>query len=180
MARPARPEPATVFLGLEVSGLDAARIDEVLARPEFTGWTREQWCYEIIQTALRYYVGDRPGASPRQQPSSRQPASRQPASRQASSRQASPPPPPPPSPPPGAPAPRRRPPAAGARAVRFLRRRAGTSAGLPASGGRPGLPAGHLRGVRRHLVGLTAQCRSCAPPPTDAAAGACSWVTFSG
>jgi len=100
MARPARPEPATVFLGLEVSGLDAARIDEVLARPEFTGWTREQWCYEIIQTALRYYVGDRPGASPRQQPSSRQPASRQPASRQASSRQASPRPRRPPEPPP--------------------------------------------------------------------------------
>src|SRR6202012_4895042 len=72
MARPARPEPATVFLGLEVSGLDAARSDEVLARPEFTGWTREQWCYEIIQTAMRYYVGDRPGASPRQQPSLRQ------------------------------------------------------------------------------------------------------------
>ena len=64
MARPARSEPAVVRLGLEVSGPDAARIDEVLARPEFTGWTREQWCYEIIQTALRYYVGEPGRASP--------------------------------------------------------------------------------------------------------------------
>lgn len=68
MARPARSEPAVVRLGLEVSGPDAARIDEVLARPEFTGWTREQWCYEIIQTALRYYVGEPDRASPRPQP----------------------------------------------------------------------------------------------------------------
>src|ERR1700744_5290226 len=80
MARPARPEPATVFLGLEVSGLDAARSDEVLARPEFTGWTREQWCYEIIQTALRYYVANTPSASARQQPSSGPGPARQPAS----------------------------------------------------------------------------------------------------
>jgi hypothetical protein len=56
-----------VRLGLEVSGSDAARIDQVLARPEFTGWTREQWCYEIIQTALRYYVPDAGSAPPRPQ-----------------------------------------------------------------------------------------------------------------
>jgi hypothetical protein len=64
MARPARSEPAVVRLGLEVSGSDAARIDQVLARPEFTGWTREQWCYEIVQTALRYYVPDAGSAAP--------------------------------------------------------------------------------------------------------------------
>ena len=57
-----------VRLGLEVSRLDAARIDQVLARPEFAGWTREQWCYEIIQTALRYYVGETGSAPPRPQP----------------------------------------------------------------------------------------------------------------
>jgi len=67
MARPARPEPRLVPIGLEVSGPDAARIDQVLARPEFTGWTREQWCYEIVQTALRYYVPDAASAPPRPQ-----------------------------------------------------------------------------------------------------------------
>jgi hypothetical protein len=62
-------------LGLELSGLDAARIDQVLARPEFTGWTREQWCYEIIQTALRYYVGEPASAAPRPQPAPEPPRS---------------------------------------------------------------------------------------------------------
>jgi hypothetical protein len=31
-------------------------MDQVLARPEFAGWTRAEWCLEIIQTALRYYT----------------------------------------------------------------------------------------------------------------------------
>ena len=49
------PEPAWVPIGLEVSETDAARIDQVLARPEFAGWTRAEWCQEIVRTALRYY-----------------------------------------------------------------------------------------------------------------------------
>jgi hypothetical protein len=53
-------DPARVPLGLEVSEADAARIDQVLARPEFAGWTRSEWCREIIRSALRYYVGDPP------------------------------------------------------------------------------------------------------------------------
>jgi hypothetical protein len=32
----------------------------VVTRPEFAGWTRGEWCVEIIRTALRYYVGDAP------------------------------------------------------------------------------------------------------------------------
>jgi outer membrane biosynthesis protein TonB len=78
MARPARPEPDLVSVDLEVSGPDAARIDQVLARPEFTGWTREQWCHEIIQTALRYYVGDAVSAPPKPQPAPEPPRPPQP------------------------------------------------------------------------------------------------------
>ena len=33
-----------------------AQIDEVLERPEFTDWSRSEWCREIIRTALRYYM----------------------------------------------------------------------------------------------------------------------------
>jgi hypothetical protein len=58
MARARRPDPVRVLIGLEVSEADAARIDQVLARPEFAEWTRAQWCHEIVRTALRYYVGD--------------------------------------------------------------------------------------------------------------------------
>jgi predicted MFS family arabinose efflux permease len=60
MARTRRPDSARVPIGLEVSEADAARIDQVLARPEFAGWSRAEWCREIIRTALRYYVGDTP------------------------------------------------------------------------------------------------------------------------
>ena len=60
MARPRRSESARVPIGLKVSEADAARIDQVLARPEYVGWTREEWCREIIRSALRYYVGDGP------------------------------------------------------------------------------------------------------------------------
>ena len=56
--------PARVPIGLKVSEADAARIDEVLARPEFAGWTRPEWCREIIRSALRYYVGDDPAPDP--------------------------------------------------------------------------------------------------------------------
>jgi hypothetical protein len=53
-----------VPIGLEVSKADAARIDEVLERPEFAGWSRAEWCVVIIRTALRYYVGDASAAGP--------------------------------------------------------------------------------------------------------------------
>jgi hypothetical protein len=58
MARPRRSESARVPIGLEVSETDAARIDQVLSRPEFATWTRADWCREIVRSALRYYVGD--------------------------------------------------------------------------------------------------------------------------
>lgn len=61
MARTRLPDSARVPIGLKVSEADAARIDQVLARPEFAGWSRAEWCREIVRTALRYYVGDAPG-----------------------------------------------------------------------------------------------------------------------
>ena len=64
MARPGRPESASVPIWLKLSEVDAARMDQVLARPEFAGWTRAEWCLEIIQTALRYYTRPRPAAEP--------------------------------------------------------------------------------------------------------------------
>jgi hypothetical protein len=58
MAGSRLPDPVRVPIGLRVSEADAAEIDEVLARPEFAGWSRAEWCLEIIRSALRYYVGD--------------------------------------------------------------------------------------------------------------------------
>jgi hypothetical protein len=63
MVRPELPESARVRIELAVSEIDAARIDEVVTRPEFAGWTRGEWCVEIIRTALRYYVGDAPAGA---------------------------------------------------------------------------------------------------------------------
>lgn len=60
MACPELPGSARVRIELEMSGIEAAAIDEVVAQPEFAGWTRGEWCVEIIRTALRYYVGDPP------------------------------------------------------------------------------------------------------------------------
>jgi hypothetical protein len=60
MACPELPDSARVRIELDISGVDAARIDEAVTRPEFAGWTRGEWCVEIIRTALRYYVGDAP------------------------------------------------------------------------------------------------------------------------
>lgn len=68
MARSRLPDPARVPIGLRVSEADAARIDQVLARPEFAGWSRSEWCREIIQTALRYYVGEPAAAEDGQAP----------------------------------------------------------------------------------------------------------------
>ena len=78
MARSRLPDSALVPIGLEVSGTDAARIDEVLGRPEFAGWTRSEWCREIIRTALRYYTGDAPAADRRQDRPAEPPAAAQP------------------------------------------------------------------------------------------------------
>ncbi|HEV8276318.1 MAG TPA: hypothetical protein VGQ26_11570 [Streptosporangiaceae bacterium] len=66
MARPRLTEAARVSIALKVSQVDAAQIDEVLTRPEFAGWTRAEWCREIIRTALRYYVGDASAPDPGQ------------------------------------------------------------------------------------------------------------------
>ena len=80
MARPRLADSARVPIGLNVSEADAARIDEVLTRPEFAGWTRPEWCREIIRSALRYYVGDDPAPEPGQGRTPVQPAAPQPAS----------------------------------------------------------------------------------------------------
>jgi len=63
MARPGRTETESVPIWLKLSEDDAARMAQVLARPEFAGWTRAEWCLEMIQTALRYYTRTRPAAA---------------------------------------------------------------------------------------------------------------------
>src|SRR5213078_3053267 len=78
MARARLTESARVSIALKVSQVDAARIDEVLTRPEFAGWTRAEWCREIIRTALRYYVGDAPAPDPGQARVPARPAAAQP------------------------------------------------------------------------------------------------------
>jgi hypothetical protein len=66
MARTKLPDKARVTIGLKVSEADATQMDQVLTRPEFAGWTRAEWCREIVRTALRYYAADPPppGAQP--------------------------------------------------------------------------------------------------------------------
>jgi len=63
MARAGRTEPDSVSIWLKLSEEDAARMTQVLARPEFAGWTRAEWCLEMIQTALGYYTRPRPAAA---------------------------------------------------------------------------------------------------------------------
>jgi hypothetical protein len=70
MARPGRTEPDSVSIWLKLSAEDAARMTQVLARPEFAGWTRAEWCLEMIQTALGYYTRPRPAAGPDQKQAS--------------------------------------------------------------------------------------------------------------
>src|SRR5690349_15629994 len=65
MARPGRSEDTSVPIWLKLSAADSAKMDQVLARPEFEGWTKGEWCLEIIQTALRYYTRPRPAGEPR-------------------------------------------------------------------------------------------------------------------
>jgi len=81
MARTRLPDTARVSIGLRVSEADAARIDQVLARPEFEGWSRSEWCVEIIRSALRYYAGDPPSPVADQAPASPQPADPEPPTR---------------------------------------------------------------------------------------------------
>ncbi len=78
MARARQPESARVPIGLNVSEADAARIDQVLGRPEYAGWTRAEWCREIIRSALRYYVGDDPAPDPGQARVAARPAAAEP------------------------------------------------------------------------------------------------------
>jgi len=58
---------------------------QVLARPEFAGWTRAEWCLEMIQTALGYYTRPRPAAgaggerAPAAEPAPAEPAPAEPA-----------------------------------------------------------------------------------------------------
>jgi hypothetical protein len=64
MARTKLPDKARVTIGLKVSEADATQMDQVLTRPEFAGWTRAEWCREIVRTALRYYAADPPPPDP--------------------------------------------------------------------------------------------------------------------
>ena len=76
MARSRLPDTTSVpiVLRISISEEDVARIDQVLARPEFAEWSRSEWCLEIIRTALRYYVGD--SASPEAKPAPAAPEAR--------------------------------------------------------------------------------------------------------
>ena len=85
MARAGRTEPDSVSIWLKLSAEDAARMTQVLTRPEFAGWTRAEWCLEMIQTALGYYTRPRPPAgadgerAPATEPAPAEPAAAEPA-----------------------------------------------------------------------------------------------------
>jgi outer membrane biosynthesis protein TonB len=78
MARPGQTESESVPIWLKLSEADAEQMDQVLARPEFAGWTKAEWCLEIIQTALRYYA-KRPIAEPGRARAASQPATAEPS-----------------------------------------------------------------------------------------------------
>ena len=67
----------SVPIWLKLSEADAAQMEQVLARPEFAGWTKAEWCLEIIQTALRYYT-KRPVAEPSRERAPARPAATEP------------------------------------------------------------------------------------------------------
>jgi hypothetical protein len=85
MARAGRTEPDSVSIWLKLSAEDAARMTQVLTRPEFAGWTRAEWCLEMIQTALGYYTRPRRPAgadgerAPAAEPAPAEPAPAEPA-----------------------------------------------------------------------------------------------------
>src|SRR5512135_252206 len=87
MARPGRSEDTSVPIWLKLSAADSAKMDQVLARPEFEGWTRGEWCLEIIQTALRYYTRPRPAGEPSRKRAPKPPGKPVPPSRAADPRQ---------------------------------------------------------------------------------------------
>jgi hypothetical protein len=80
MARAGQTEPDSVSIWLKLSGEDAARMTQVLARPEFAGWTRAEWCLEMIQTALGYYTRPRPPTAPGRAPAAEPEAAAEPES----------------------------------------------------------------------------------------------------
>jgi hypothetical protein len=80
MAHPRLPDSARVPVGLTISEAEAMQIDQVLARPEFAGWTRPQWCREIIRSALRYYAGNARAPDPGEARGSGRPEPSQPVS----------------------------------------------------------------------------------------------------
>ena len=88
MARTKLPDKARVTVGLKVSEAEATQIVQVLTRPEFAGWTRAEWCREIVRTALRYYAADPPPPGPARARAPARPAAAEPV----------PPGPPPPAP----------------------------------------------------------------------------------
>ncbi len=79
MARTKLPDKPRVTIALKVSEADATQIDHVLARPEFAGWTRAEWCREIVRTALRYYAADPPPPGPGRARAEARPAAARPA-----------------------------------------------------------------------------------------------------
>jgi hypothetical protein len=80
MEHPRLPDSARVPIGLNVSEAEATQIDEVLTRPEFAGWTRAEWCREILRSALRYYAGNVPADDSGQAHGSERPAAAEPVS----------------------------------------------------------------------------------------------------
>src|ERR1700744_6476666 len=85
MARAGRTEPDSVSIWLKLSAEDAARMTQVLARPEFAGWTRAEGGLELVQTALGSYPRPRPAAGaggerpPAAEPAPAEPAPAEPA-----------------------------------------------------------------------------------------------------
>jgi hypothetical protein len=140
MARTRLPDSARVPIGLKVSEVDAVRMDQVLARPEFAGWSRAEWCREIIRTALRYYVGDAPDPGQARAPA--RPAVPQPT------------PPRPPSPPSAPPAVASPAPAAEATGVPPAERRPGPARPEPAT--QP--ECSHPPDARDYQTGTCAAC----------------------
>jgi hypothetical protein len=160
MARTKLPDKARVTIGLKVSGADATQIDQVLTRPEFAGWTRAEWCREIVRTALRYYAADPPPPGPGGARAAAKPAAAEPA-----------PPGPPPPPPAGPPVPAaRRPDAEGEAAA--------------GGAGEPGPDGLALLDPSQPLEPLESPAQADCPHPADArdyergACGACGAILW--
>jgi hypothetical protein len=153
MASPGRTEPESVPIWLKLSEADAAQLDQVLARPEFAGWTKAEWCLEIIQTALRYYA-KRPVAEPGRARSRTRPAAPEPE-----------PPPPAPEPESAAPQPRR---AAPRRKPVAPRSKRATSQGEPVAP-EPGRAAPELGRAAPELGRAAPELGRAAPEPEQTA-----------